>query len=209
MLPGVSSARFFDAGVLVDRELQLVEPAAVWVEPMVASAHHAGADSDDPTPITRTRLLEFVQRSPRGREGGDPFIGRAPAYYFWMRLMPQGDSPIPFAGTVSLRIGSDLNLTHYIGHVGYGVFPAARGHHYAERSVRLLLPLARRHGMSELWITCNPDNVPSRRTCERLGCELVEIVPLPLTHPLYQRGERLKCRYRLDLSGVPAAAIQE
>jgi predicted acetyltransferase len=79
------------------------------------------------------------------------------------------------------------------------VYPFARGHHYAERACRLLLPLARRHGIQPLWITCNPDNFPSRRTCERLGAKLVEIVAVPPRDPLYLRGDHEKCRYRLDL----------
>jgi tagatose 1,6-diphosphate aldolase len=103
------------------------------------------------------------------------------------------------AGTISLRISDDENTRRYYGHVGYLVFPPARGNHYAERSLRLLLPLARRHSMAELWITTNPDNLPSRRTCERLGCEYVETVDLPPNHPLYHRGDRQKCRYRLPL----------
>ena len=65
---------------------------------------------------------------------------------------------------------------------------------------QLLFGLARRHGLSELWITCNPDNIASRKTCERLGAEYVETVSLPRDHVLYQRGEREKCRYRIDLN---------
>ena len=38
--------------------------------------------------------------------------------------------------------------------------------------MRLLLPLARRHGLQTVWITCNPDNWASRRTCELAGAEL-------------------------------------
>ena len=53
--------------------------------------------------------------------------------------------------------------------------------------------------MSRLWITCNPDNLASRRTCERLGAKLVETVPIPKTHTFYQRGERAKCRFLLEL----------
>jgi tagatose 1,6-diphosphate aldolase len=53
--------------------------------------------------------------------------------------------------------------------------------------------------MKALWITCNPDNHASRRTCERLGARLVEIVPVPKTDPLYARGETEKCRYRIEL----------
>jgi tagatose 1,6-diphosphate aldolase len=87
----------------------------------------------------------------------------------------------------------------YYGHIGYNVFPPARGRHLAERACRLVLPLARAYGMRELWITCNPENVASRRTCERLGATLMEVVDLPEGFPLYQRGERQKCRYRLDI----------
>jgi tagatose 1,6-diphosphate aldolase len=87
----------------------------------------------------------------------------------------------------------------YAGNIGYGVYPPARGHHYAERACRLLLRLARAHGMKRLWITCNPDNIASKRTCERLGCTLGGIVTVPTGHPLYLRGDREKCRYWLDL----------
>ena len=61
------------------------------------------------------------------------------------------------------------------------------------------LPLAKANGLSELWITCNPDNLASRRTCERLGAELVDIVPVPFDHPLWSRGDVAKCRYHLSL----------
>ena len=62
-----------------------------------------------------------------------------------------------------------------------------------------MLNLARAHGMLHVWITCNPDNWASRRTCEKLGCQMIEIVAVPETHPLYQRGDREKCRYLLEL----------
>jgi tagatose 1,6-diphosphate aldolase len=87
----------------------------------------------------------------------------------------------------------------YLGHLGYNVYTPARGNRYAERACRLILPLARAHGMKTLWVTCNPDNVASRRTCERLGCTLAEIVSTPPGHTLHQRGELQKCRFRLDL----------
>jgi tagatose 1,6-diphosphate aldolase len=107
--------------------------------------------------------------------------------------------PIRIAGGIGLRIGSNQKIEMYYGHLGYHVYPPARGRHYAERSVRLLLPLARRHGLTTLWITCNPDNLGSRRTCEHLGATLVSIVPVPEDDTLYARGDREKCRYRLNL----------
>lgn len=138
---------------------------------------------------------------PKGIERPNARRGRPAGYRFWMRLhaTPSSAPPMPIGGTLSLRIADDENTRLYYGHVGYHVFPPARGRHLAERSVRLLLPLAQRHGMSELWITTNPDNLASRRTCERLGAELIDVVDLPSSHPLWQRGERRKCRYLLPL----------
>jgi tagatose 1,6-diphosphate aldolase len=187
---------FLDPGPLRDGELTLVAPHPRWLDAMVRAM--VKDPLTDPT-TARQRVIDFLQVAPGGHEPADPMLGRAPSYHFWMRLDPPADERFPIAGGLGLRIGNDRNLTHYIGHVGYSVVPRARGHHYAERAVRLLLPLARRHGMTELWITCNPDNIASRRTCERLGCRLIEIVPLPVTHPLFERGEREKCRYWLPL----------
>jgi tagatose 1,6-diphosphate aldolase len=98
-----------------------------------------------------------------------------------------------------LRIGDTVHIKMYAGHIGYRVHPAYRGHHYAAKACRLLLPLARLHGMKTLWITCNPDNFASRRTCEILGASLIEIVDIPHDHEMYLSGERQKCRYRIDL----------
>ncbi|MGN6368394.1 MAG: GNAT family N-acetyltransferase [Phycisphaerae bacterium] len=106
---------------------------------------------------------------------------------------------VVIAGSVSLRIGHSPNLDFYLGHIGYHVLPPARGRHYAERACRLLLPLARAHEHKVVWITCNPENAASRRTCERLGAKLVETVMVPRDNPLYGQGDRQKCRYRLEL----------
>lgn len=126
---------------------------------------------------------------------GDRVLAYEPAYRFEMRHTTGRYA----LGTIELRLANTPDIVLYVGHIGYGVHEAQRGHHYAARSCRLLLPLARHHGLDPLWITCNPDNWPSRRTCEWLGAELVEIIDIPPTHEMYLEGERQKCRYRLDL----------
>lgn len=101
-------------------------------------------------------------------------------------------------GSISLRLGNQPHIVLYAGHIGYGVDEAYRGNRYAARSVKLLLPHARLHGIAPVWITCNPDNLPSRRSCEIAGGVFVEIVDLPPDNPMYKIGERKKCRYRFD-----------
>ncbi len=127
---------------------------------------------------------------------GDPAINYVPAYKFQMTL---GGEQATEIGHIQLRVGNTNPLVMYGGHLAYGVAPGYRGHHYAARACRLLLPLARSHGLATIWITCNPDNFASRRTCELAGATFVEIVDLPKDNDMYQRGECQKCRYRLNL----------
>jgi predicted acetyltransferase len=136
--------------------------------------------------------LELVLAHKSPADGAKNLV---PAYIFDMSHVPSGER----MGGISLRVGDTNHVTHYAGHLGYGVAAEFRGHHYAARSCRLLLPLARAHDINPLWITCNPDNWASRRTCELAGATLVEIVDLPEHTDMYKRGERQKCRYRIDL----------
>ena len=193
--------QWLDPGELIDRELELVAPHERWIDDVLAVIRHPFTQSEDPSLArwSRQTLVDFLRMAPSGRDEGDPARQRYAGYHFWMKLRPEFDPPVTFAGGLSLRVGRDFELKMYLGHVGYHVFPPARGSHYAERSVRLLLPLAKRHGMEEMWITVNPENVPSRRTCERLGARLIETIDLPPDNLLYQRGDRRKCRYLLRL----------
>ena len=165
--------QFLDPGPLIDRELELVAPDARWIDDMLKAAAHPLSQSDPQSAsISRQRLHDFLRAAPAGRHTGDRERGLMPAYHFWMRLtaVPTDHPPsVPMAGAIGLRIGSNRDLDLYFGHFGYNVFPPARGNHYAERACRLLLPLAKAHGLRLLWITCNPDNVASQAVAIKLG----------------------------------------
>jgi predicted acetyltransferase len=192
---------FLDPGPMIDRELELVAPDTAWLDALLDTCHHPLSRRRAPqnSLYTRAQIEQFLRLAPRGHQPGEILRDRVPNYHFWMRLRPEFDPPIEIAGTIGLRIGNTRDTELYYGHVGYNVYPPAQGHHYAERATRLLLPLARAHGLTRLWITCNPDNHASRRTCERLGARLIDTVPVPASHPLFQRGDREKCRYLLQL----------
>jgi len=192
---------------LVDGELELVEPDERHIDDLLAASHHPLTRKEMPVQAKSTRdsLMQFLSQNPRGHTNPDPEREIAPGYTFWMRLrsIPPDPRlpplPVSIAGSISLRIGHSENLDYYLGHIGYHVLPPGRGHHYALRACRLLLPLARAHGHKTLWITCNPENEASRRTIESLGATLVEIVQVPRDNALYAQGDRQKYRYRLDL----------
>ena len=72
-------------------------------------------------------------------------------------------------GRISYRDGESMPI-YYYGHIGYHIDRPYQGHHYALRACRLLANEIRQSGKSSVIITTDPDNFPSRRTCERLGC---------------------------------------
>ena len=127
-------------------------------------------------------------------QDADPERGWVPAYCFWI-CDKQGNK----MGVCDLRVGHTEGL-YYGGNIGYTVQKEYRGHHYAAKACRLLFDLARRHDLGYLYITCRPNNIPSRKTCEALGGRLVEIVELPEGHDLRRDdGHTHECIYRFEL----------
>ena len=125
---------------------------------------------------------------------GDETRQWLPAYHFAI-CNPDGEK----MGTCDLRIGHNESV-YYGGNIGYRIEPPYRGHHYAGKACKLLFELARRHDLEWLIITCNPDNWPSRKTCEWLGGILLEIVDLPADNLMrVEDNETEKCIYRFDL----------
>ncbi|WP_409294149.1 GNAT family N-acetyltransferase [Peribacillus sp. SCS-26] len=119
---------------------------------------------------------------------GDPKRSWVPTYFY--HIVESG-SDIPI-GKIDLRIGFNEN-TYYGGNIGYSVKEAHWGHHYAGKACLLIRQAAIAHGLDKVIITCNPDNIPSRKTCEYIGARLIEIVPLPPYNEQYLRGEKEKC----------------
>jgi tagatose 1,6-diphosphate aldolase len=120
----------------------------------------------------------------------------APTYQFLMFHLQTGEE----LGNIRLSVSSTPYIERYAGHLGYGVRPQHRGHHYAARAVRLLIPLAKQLNLDPLWITCDPENLASRRTLELAGAEFVEIVDVPPDCIIHKCGHPRKCRYRLALN---------
>jgi tagatose 1,6-diphosphate aldolase len=123
-------------------------------------------------------------------------VHRVPAYFFRMIGADSGEE----LGIINLRHASTPHIKRYAGHVGYAVHPPHRGHRYAARSVRLLLSLARELRLDPLWITTDPGNAASRRSCELAGAKFIEIVDVPLDCIIHRNGHPRKCRFRLHMA---------
>lgn len=92
-------------------------------------------------------------------------VHHVPCWSFTMVHAESGEE----LGTIRVRVGESRHVVMYARHVGYAVSGAHRGHRYAERGLRLLLPVARRLGLDPLWVTC--DRRMSCRGGRRRGWE--------------------------------------
>ncbi|HMA36578.1 MAG TPA: GNAT family N-acetyltransferase [Chloroflexia bacterium] len=117
--------------------------------------------------------------------------GRVPETVFWLI------DGVEFIGRVSLRHELNSWLSRYGGHIGYEIRPTKRRQGYGTAALRLVLPEARALGLTRALITCDADNIGSRRIIEANGGQFENAVALDGT-PV----KRL--RYWIDLT--PAAA---
>jgi predicted acetyltransferase len=122
----------------------------------------------------------------------DEAKGYVPCYAFTICLCSNNAQ----VGEINLRIGYNQNI-YYGGNIGYKVFPQYRGNHYALKACTLIIQLARQHNMKTLLLTCDPDNFPSRRTCELLGAKLLQILALPPENEMVHEGHLQKCQYEI------------
>lgn len=133
--------------------------------------------------------LRIQDKTPSNEEKG-----YVPAYKYMITLHNTNDS----IGNIDIRIGCNEN-TYFGGNIGYEIDEAYRGNGYASKACRIIKQVAISHGMDKIIITCNPNNLPSRRTCEKAGLELKEIADLPSYNDMYQGGERQECIFEWDL----------
>lgn len=120
---------------------------------------------------------------------GDPARDYVPYYHFRILIADGSD-----VGHINFRVGETDHVRLVAGHIGFEVLERFRGHGYARQACDAIAPLVRKVYETVL-ITCNPDNLPSRRTIERLGAVFIDEVAVPPHEPAFQRGIRSKRRY--------------
>jgi predicted acetyltransferase len=84
-----------------------------------------------------------------------------------------------YIGSVSLRYAGDKELIEeFGGHVGIAIRPGLLNRGYGVRASALALQLAtthfKRRGIDKIFVTCNPDNSPSKRLIEHSGGKLAK-----------------------------------
>lgn len=74
-----------------------------------------------------------------------------------------------YLGRLSIRHRLTPALRELGGHIGYDVRPSARRRGHATAMLRAALPVAHRLGIDRALVTCDADNMASRKVIERNG----------------------------------------
>ena len=121
-----------------------------------------------------------------------------PQYIFAICLDGEEPGNMTQVGTIALRIGYTDGL-YYGGNIGYEIYENHRGNGYAGRACRLVLSVAKAHGMKKLLITNNITNDASRRVCEKLGARLLRVARIPEWCDLYRDGGRFSNIFEVEV----------
>ena len=76
-------------------------------------------------------------------------------------------------GAIKLRPKLTSELREYGGHIEYEVAKKFRGNNYVARSCVLLFPLMKKLKIDPIIITCDPANIASIKTIEKIGGKLI------------------------------------
>lgn len=133
--------------------------------------------------------LEFEQTVP-----GDISRGLVPVHHF--KIL---DKTATVVGHINLRIGDIRHITMCAGHVGFEILPEFRGHSFSYHACRALASFIRIH-YEKVILTADPENVPSKRTIEKLGATFLDQIEVPADDPAYLGGARRKFRYEWCVS---------
>ncbi|WP_223291118.1 GNAT family N-acetyltransferase [Streptomyces avicenniae] len=89
--------------------------------------------------------------------------GHVPSTVLWWVV---GDT---FVGRLSIRHRMTRRLLEWGGIIGYDVRPSLRRRGHATAMLRASLPVARRLGFDPVLVTCDWDNIGSRKAIEACG----------------------------------------
>jgi len=115
--------------------------------------------------------------------------GLVPYYHFRVLLADGTD-----AGHINFRVGDTEHVRIFAGHIGFAIGERFRGNGYAYQACRAIAPFVATL-YERVTITCDPDNISSIHTIERLGARYIDTVDIPPGDPAYKQGARVKQRY--------------
>jgi predicted acetyltransferase len=156
---------------------ELVVPNARYKHTFLEGIAEFSPDAPDMVMERRIALRDFegylrvVDAWTRGEEIPPGWVAVST---FWL-IDDEGE----YAGSTNVRHVLNDYLLDYGGHIGYTIRPSKRRRGHGREICRLALVEAKKLGLDRVLITCDDDNVGSRRIIESNGGVLEDVVPQP------------------------------
>jgi predicted acetyltransferase len=136
------------------------------------------------------KIEDIVQKSYNNRNGIDLPAGMVPETAFW--IINDNDE---YVGRISIRHMLTGNLRTFGGHIGYNIRPSHWRKGYATEALGLALLEANKIGLNKVLVTCDKDNIGSKKVIEANG----GVLENELMNP---ESGVIKLRYWMDLTGL-------
>ena len=144
----------------------LAEPSVIYRDSFIQSVQEFQTEGRqlhyDLKSIT-SDFSAFVQELLYQKDRARLRPGRVPASEFWLI----DDNEI--IGRLSLRHELNEYLLKMGGHIGYEIWPSKRRQGYGTEILRLGLEKARELGLVRVLVTCDEDNIGSKKIIEQNG----------------------------------------
>jgi len=108
-------------------------------------------------------FLAYIKLLKNQEKGKDLPNGYVPASVYWLI---DGNK---FIGKVSIRHKLTESLKKWGGHIGYEIRPSERRKGYGVKILALSLKKAKQLGFKKVLVTCNEDNIGSKKIIEKNG----------------------------------------
>lgn len=144
----------------------LTEPSVQYKDSYLAAVRELqgeGKRLDDNIRFLSENFAAFVERSLQQKDRSQLVSGRVPNADFW--LIDNGE----FVGRLNLRYELDADLLKFGGHIGYEVRPSRRKQGYGTRILHLGLEKAKAAGIHNVLVTCDENNIGSKKIIEHNG----------------------------------------
>lgn len=114
-----------------------------------------------------TNLEDYILLTSQNAKGENVPDGWVPSSTFW--LVDNG----AFVGHANLRHTLNDFLKEIGGHIGYYIRPSARGKGYGTKILELALLEAKKIGLQKVLVSCDEDNIASKRVIEKNNGQLL------------------------------------
>ncbi len=144
----------------------LTEPSVQYKDSYLAAVRELqgeGKHLDESIRFLSENFPAFVHRSLQQKDRVKLVSGRVPNADFW--LIDSGE----FVGRLNLRYELDADLLKFGGHIGYEVRPSRRKQGYGTRILHLGLEIAKAAGIHKVLVTCDENNIGSKKIIEHNG----------------------------------------